>query len=302
VAIQQRALASQLGQYRLPRLPNKFKDVDAAHKWSEDLLRALEQWITVMTGVQATGTQMPLRSNINFLGATVTDDITNDRINVSIGGGGGSGAAPANAEFVVVALNGSLTADRRINPRNGLLSSDLGANNDYVIDVNPFSVSHLIATPGALDWTGTTVKKNGSTTGTRRGIDFVEGSNITLTEVDNGNSTDTVGVTIATGGFAFGANVTQPGAYPYNVLSTDLLVLVDTSAARTINLPASVAKHAVFIKDATGNAGAQPITVTPNGAEKIDQAATYSMSFNRAGIFLAGTGVSGNEWAVVSKF
>ena len=300
MAIQQRALASQLGQYRLPRLPNKFKDVDAAHKWSEDLLRALEQWITVMTGVQDNGAQMPLRSNIDFIGASITDDLVNDRVQVSIGGGGG--AAPVNAEYVLVALNGTLTADRRINPRNGLLSSDLGANNDYVIDVNPFSVSHLIATPGALDWTGTTVKKNGSTTGTRRGIDFVEGSNITLTEVDNGNSTDTVGVTIATGGFAFGANVTQPGAYPYNVLSTDLLVLVDTSAARTINLPASVAKHAVFIKDATGNAGAQPITVTPNGAEKIDQAATYSMSFDRAGIFLAGTGVSGNEWAVVSKF
>ena len=72
--------------------------------------------------------------------------------------------------------------------------------------------------------------------------------------------------------------VTVPGAYPYTVLKQDALVSVDTSAARTINLPASPQtgeKH--IIKDAVGSAASNNITVQGNGSN-IDGAASATIN------------------------
>ncbi len=65
---------------------------------------------------------------------------------------------------------------------------------------------------------------------------------------------------------------------PYTVVLTDRLLLVDTSGgAITINMMAGGARNGIpiEIKDSTGNAAANPITVTPFGAETIDGLATY---------------------------
>ena len=65
---------------------------------------------------------------------------------------------------------------------------------------------------------------------------------------------------------------------PYAPLSTDSYLLVDTSGgAVTINLPAAAARNAlpIVVKDKTGNAVANPNTVTPHGAETIDGLANY---------------------------
>lgn len=92
---------------------------------------------------------------------------------------------------------------------------------------------------------------------------------------------------------------TVPGAYPYTVLVTDYLVWVNTSSARTINLPAAAtAKDGAefIIKDATGSAGANNITVDPNGTETIDGSATKAISTNYGSMRIV---CDGSNWATI---
>lgn len=71
-------------------------------------------------------------------------------------------------------------------------------------------------------------------------------------------------------------------ASPYTVLATDRVLLVNTSGGPiTINmLPAALHPFTLEIKDDTGNAAANPITVVPNGAETIDGLSSYPMDSN----------------------
>lgn len=89
------------------------------------------------------------------------------------------------------------------------------------------------------------------------------------------------------------AKLTVPGAYPYNILTTDYIVEVDTSSARTIRLPNAPTTGQVFIiKDVTGSAGANNISLTTvGGAVTIDGATTQTMNVNYGSItvFFSGT-------------
>lgn len=81
----------------------------------------------------------------------------------------------------------------------------------------------------------------------------------------------------------FCQNYVSPGAYPYSVLDgSACTVLVDTSGARTINLPNAPSDGRVFIiKDFTGTASSFNINVTtPGGVVLIDAATTYAINVN----------------------
>jgi len=286
VAILKRKLASQLGQYQLNRVPS-FKNLKDAENWCQGLLRALEEQQQVMVGVQDNGTTQPIRSLIDFIGCSVTDDLTHDRTQVSVGGG--AGAAPVNATYLVVSLNGTLTADRNLVAGNGLTSTDGGANAAFTLNVGAGTGITSNANDVAITNTGVTAATYGSATAIP-----------VITVNAQGQITVATTAANAAGGFSFGTTITQPGAYPYTVLSTDLLVMVDSAGgARTINLPVAVSKFGVYIKDASGNAFANNITITPNGAEKIDSAATLVLANNNDAVLLVGTGIVGDEWAVV---
>lgn len=76
---------------------------------------------------------------------------------------------------------------------------------------------------------------------------------------------------------------------PYTPAALETYLLVDTSAgAVTINLPAAAARNGLplTIKDGTGNAAANPISVVPNGAETIDGLAPYPIDSNFAAVQL----------------
>ena len=91
-------------------------------------------------------------------------------------------------------------------------------------------------------------------------------------------------------------NTTTPGAYPYTTLITDNVILVNTSIARTINLIASPVTGTTYrIKDNTGSAGTNNITITPN-AGNIDGAASYILAVNFASADIVYTG---SNWAVL---
>lgn len=92
----------------------------------------------------------------------------------------------------------------------------------------------------------------------------------------------------------------SPVSYPYTLLATDIskVVLVDTSSARTLNLPAaSGGEYYYYIKDATGSAQTNNITITPNGSDQIENAnASYLIDWNNGSFGLISDGTS--KWAI----
>ena len=91
-------------------------------------------------------------------------------------------------------------------------------------------------------------------------------------------------------------NTTSPGAYPYTTLYTDYVIWVDTSLARTINLIASPETGRTYrIKDITGSAAANNITITP-AAGNIDGGATFVINTNYGS---ADVCYNGTSWSVL---
>jgi len=77
-------------------------------------------------------------------------------------------------------------------------------------------------------------------------------------------------------------------------------ISVDTSAQRTVTLPlaASVAAGRIYIiKDATGQALTNPITIDTQGADTLDNAADYTMSSGDGSIMVIGNGV--DAWEII---
>jgi hypothetical protein len=97
---------------------------------------------------------------------------------------------------------------------------------------------------------------------------------------------------ISTGGQV--AKITAPGAYPYNILTTDYIVSIDTSLARTIRLPNAPTTGQIFvIKDVTGSAAANNISLTTvGGAVTIDGATTKTLNVNYASVTVYFNGTS----------
>lgn len=91
-------------------------------------------------------------------------------------------------------------------------------------------------------------------------------------------------------------NVTTPGAYPYTTLTSDYVILVDTSAARTINLIASpVTGQTYRIKDNVGSAAANNITITP-AAGNIDGAASATINIAYGSVDVV---YNGTQWNIL---
>lgn len=90
-----------------------------------------------------------------------------------------------------------------------------------------------------------------------------------------------------------------PGAYPYTIVSGDAqrVLLVDTTAARTINLPAATTAILVMVKDISGSALTNNISLVPNGLDQIDGVnATRRLAENYGWWTLISDGVS--KWSI----
>jgi len=102
--------------------------------------------------------------------------------------------------------------------------------------------------------------------------------------------------------------ITDVAALAYNVVEDDVVLLVDTSAAATdIQLQGLAdscgSGRIIVVKDASGDAGANNITIAPQVGEVFEGAsltATISVPFGVL-IFIAGTAGGGlNTWYVLS--
>lgn len=90
-------------------------------------------------------------------------------------------------------------------------------------------------------------------------------------------------------------SVAVPSGYPYSVVIGDAqsVLAVDTTAARTLNLPAATNNMYVVVKDATGAAQTNNISVVPDGTDTIDgENSTYLVNANNASVGFISDGVS----------
>lgn len=92
------------------------------------------------------------------------------------------------------------------------------------------------------------------------------------------------------------SKLTTPGAYPYTTLTTDYIILVDSTSARTINLISSPDTGTTYrIKDNGGLAGTNNITISGNG-KNIDGSASYIVNTNYGSVDVA---YNGTQWNVL---
>lgn len=65
-------------------------------------------------------------------------------------------------------------------------------------------------------------------------------------------------------------NIISVSSSPYTVLDSDDVLNVSTASARTINLPTAAVKRILIIKDITGSAQTNNITLDPAGSDTVE--------------------------------
>ena len=123
---------------------------------------------------------------------------------------------------------------------------------------------------------------------------LIAGTGITLSPT-TGTGANTV--TITANGLAL-EPVRIALVSPDTVLATDSIVSYQLTVpgAVAVALPAGVTGTVYYLKDGTGDAAANPITITPNLLETIDGAATATINTNFGALTLAFTGA---KWEII---
>lgn len=123
---------------------------------------------------------------------------------------------------------------------------------------------------------------------------LIAGTGITITPT-TGTGANTV--TITSNGLAL-EPVRIALVSPDTVLATDSIVSYQLTVpgAVAVALPAGVTGTVYYLKDGTGDAATNTITITPNGAETIDDAATATINTNYGALTLAYTGA---KWEII---
>lgn len=211
--------------------------------------------------------------------------------------------------------------------RNSSFSSPIGVSSSGILNADNLYIDTSLVNASAIQITGSSTSILQDTfvaSGTAAGITVGSGARINAINctINSSNAAAVSGAgTFAHDGFVYTGsakavtatevllphatmwfgqgqvvNYTAPGAYPYTVLTTDYVIGVDTSAARTINLPASPRTGQTFrIKDVVGTAGANNVTIVP-AAGNIDGAANLLINSNYGSVDLC---YNGTEWSVL---
>lgn len=139
----------------------------------------------VASNLSGSLTQLSDGSSYLIAGSNVTITSQSNG-SVIIASTGGSGGAPTNAQYVTLALDGTLTDERVLVASTGLRLVDGGANNNATLSVN----DNIVATISGSTFTGKVVASNlsGSLTQLANGSSYlVAGSYITITSQSNGS-------------------------------------------------------------------------------------------------------------------
>lgn len=153
-------------------------------------------------------------------------------------GGGGGGGAPVNAQYLVLALDGTLTDERVFTPGTGLSATDGGAGGLFTVNLANTTVA-----AGSYTYASITVDAQGRLTSAASGA-----APVTSVSVDAGELTNTGTPTAAVLGLA---NAGTAGTYAYPAsMTTDAFGRVTAVTAGSAPAPAN-ASYLVLGLDAT---------------------------------------------------
>ena len=185
------------------------------------------QWSAVGNfSIYKGGTLIATRNNLNFIEGTnitlgITEDVGNSRVNVTVNADGaitkpGSPSADQILAYTSSVWTAQKLVDANVASGAGITYSKLNLNASVIdADISASaaiaptklalgSADTVLASNGSANSFSTTtganarvaVRKNGSSIGTRRGINFIEGSGISFTIADNPGS-ERVDITVA---------------------------------------------------------------------------------------------------------
>jgi hypothetical protein len=119
------------------------------------------------------------------------------------------------------------------------------------------------------------------------------GGNGTVLTADSSTATGLKWATVS----GSSQTVVTPGSYPYTTANNEI-VLVDTSSARTINLPSPTSSARITIKDKVGSANTNNITIARAGSENIEGVASnYALQADWGSITLVS---DGTDWFIIN--
>lgn len=123
---------------------------------------------------------------------------------------------------------------------------------------------------------------------------LVPGTGITITPA---SGTGANSVTITANGLAL-EPVRIATTTPDTVTVNDSIVSYQLAAPGlvAVALPAGITGTVYYLKDGTGDASTNPITITPNGVETIDDSATATINTNYGALTLVYTGA---KWEII---
>lgn len=253
--------------------------------------------ITTLTG-NSGGPVSPTAGNINTLGtgsitvvgnpgtSTLTAQLTGlTNHNVLVGAGTATitNVPPSATAGVPLISNGAA-----VDPSFGTAVVSGGGTGSTTFNINGVVISNTTNT-GVL--TSLTLANGqiviGATGLPPLAANITAGTNVTVTNAANS-------ITIAANATSQVINVTAVSSTPYVATATDYFLAVDTSVARTIQLPNAPTTGRVFvIKDSSGTSAANNITVTTvGGVVNFDGATSYTINSAYASIMVVFDGAA----------
>lgn len=210
------------------------------------------------------------------------------------------GAVTSQIEFCFAESGGNTTrfalpksgvGNATYNPRSMLLAGPAPADTDFVT-VGYWQTNESIFDNLACDTVG-----SGADLGVQHDL-----------EVENDTFCDSLKESTTDAGITIGhklilvsgriINRTSVTSSPYTVLASDEHISVTTaSVAITLNLPAIINGTIYHFKDQDGNSTGNNITLSPNGAETIENAASLVINTKGASITLVGNSTTSN-WEI----
>ncbi len=141
-----------------------------------------------VTATSLTGSLTKLASGISYLvgigGVTITSQ-SNGQVFISASAGGSGGSGTVTAQYLTLATDATLTAERVLTPSTGLFATDGGANGAYTIGVNDRIFAAL--TGSVFSGNVSAAQLTGSLTKTQAGLSaFVGVGGVSVTTASNG--------------------------------------------------------------------------------------------------------------------
>jgi len=240
----------------------------------------LNDELTTISGLSSTGILCRVNSSTYNIRSIV--DAGSNRISVTQGNGAGGNPTldVSEANLNLDSIGGLLGLTDQVTGvlpvANGGTNSSTALNNNRVMVSSTGAIAEAAAITGnrALASDANGIPVAATTTDTELG--YVNGVTSAIqTQFDN--------IRAIRGNVSISSDVT---------LTDQRLHLVNTSAARSLALPAAAADLYLVVKDVTGSAQTNNITLTTPGAETIDGGATYVMDANYDSVTVVSDGTN----------